>query len=503
MTNRANYDSTAASSPAAGMPVRGIARLRERQSAKQAARRMVLLAGVSAIGFAAAAVAFSWTVDPLQHYRKAWYPPVYSSEERYQNAGLARNYSYDTIILGTSMTENFSPNAVGKALGGKVMKLPLRGSVVSEQYETAKLALSTGQVKRVLWGLDYFALREESDTGEGTFPGYLYDDKLWNDYPYWFSITPYTELAKGAAKKLFSHHGTELETLDSWDSWTKFDKRLVLSDYKEAQQTEAYFGLNEDPLADVQESFNTYVLPLVKEYPQVQFDFYYPPYSILRHAVWRQTNPVRYDNQMTMRKWMFEQLDMQPNASVFDFQAESRWTFDLDQYKDLSHHRGSINTEIAEAVGRKDAAYLLTRGNIDEHNSQLNQQVRTFVIRDDDFVTSNPVLIMGEEVDFTSREEAGKDEVLVPAKELAAALKMQLVWDAGSKTITLQFGKHVVKMTTGEAFAIVDDQKKEAPSPAKLIKNKLHIPLIFVTEAVGLTIDQDVRGPAVTAFLVH
>jgi len=502
MANLSSTNPNPAASPAAGQPAARIAR-RERRSARQAARRMVLLAGVSAIGFAAAAVLLSWAVDPLQHYRKAWYPPVYSGEERFQNAGLARNYRYDTIILGTSMTENFSPSAAGEALGGNVMKLPLRGSVISEQHETAKLALSTGQVKRVLWGLDYFALRTESDTGEGEFPGYLYDDRLWNDYPYWFSITPYAELAKGAAKKLTGRRGADLETLDNWDHWVKFDKRLVMADYKEAQQKEAHFGLNEDPLADVQRSFDTYALALVKAYPQVQFDFYYPPYSLLRHAVWRQTNPVRYDNQLTMRRWMFERLDAEPNAAVFDFQAESRWTFDLDQYKDLSHHRGSINTEIAEAVGRRDAAYRLTPDNIDAQNERLDRQVRSFVVRADDTVAAYPVRIGGHDIYFTSREAAGAEDMLVPAKELASALKLQLDWDAGSKTITLQRNNHVVKMTTGEALATVDDQKSEAPSSAKLIKNKLHIPFIFVATALGLNVDRDVREPAVTAISVH
>ncbi|GFN30233.1 copper amine oxidase N-terminal domain-containing protein [Paenibacillus xylaniclasticus] len=502
MTNKASIHSNPAAMTAAEAPSRSVVLGRTKQSTNRAAKRMVLLAGVYTIGFAASAILLSWAIDPLQHYHKSWYPPIYSNEERFQNAGLARNYSYDTIIIGTSMTENFRPSEVGKALGGKAMKLPLRGSIISEQYQTAKLALSTGQVKRVLWGLDYFALRTKSDTGEGGFPGYLYDDKLWNDYPYWFSITPYAELAKGAFKKLIGQQ-TELETLDSWDSWTRFGKELVVADYKEALQKEAYFGLNEDPLADVQDAFDTYVMPLVVAYPEVQFDFYYPPYSVLRHVVWKQTNPVRYENQMTMRQWMLERLSDRPNADVYDFQAESSWTFDLNQYKDLSHHRGSINTAIAEAVGGRNPAYRLTSDNIDEHNRRLEQQVRTFVIRPDDSVTANPVRIGGRDVFFSTREAAGEEDLLVPAKELAAELKLQWRWDAGSRTITLKHNKHVVTMTIGEAFAIVDDQKKEVPSPAKLIKNKLHIPFFFAAEAVGLSVDRDVREPAVTAFVVH
>ena len=94
-------------------------------------------------------------IDPLQFYHKAtWYSPVFSTEQRYQNPGLARNYDYDTIIIGTSMTENFIPAEVDKALGGKTLKLSIRGSTADEHFKIASLALQTGKVKKVLWGLD-------------------------------------------------------------------------------------------------------------------------------------------------------------------------------------------------------------------------------------------------------------------------------------------------------------------------------------------------------------
>ena len=55
--------------------------------------------------------AFNFTVDPLQFYRPAsFYEPYYSMQQRYQNPGLARNFPYDTVIIGASMSENFVPS---------------------------------------------------------------------------------------------------------------------------------------------------------------------------------------------------------------------------------------------------------------------------------------------------------------------------------------------------------------------------------------------------------
>lgn len=128
---------------------------------RRSGRRMILQFFILSVVFAVLVGGLTYVLDPLQYYRKStWYSPVFTSEQRYQNPGLVRNYSYDTIILGTSMTENFLPSVVGEALGGQAIKLSMRGSTADEQYKIASLALETGKVKKVLWGLDYFALKD-------------------------------------------------------------------------------------------------------------------------------------------------------------------------------------------------------------------------------------------------------------------------------------------------------------------------------------------------------
>ncbi|EFM12657.1 copper amine oxidase domain protein [Paenibacillus curdlanolyticus YK9] len=477
------------------------ARLR-RHAARKTAKRMVAAAGAFAVVFGALAVLLSWAIDPLQLYHKSWYPPVYSSEERYQNAGLARHYDYDTIILGTSMTENFLPSIVGQALGGKAMKLSIRGSTIPEQYDTANLALATDQVKTVLWGIDYFALRIGQDEAEDRFPSYMYDDSYWNDYKYWFSITPYEQLGHGIMKLVVKGEGGDLERLDNWNRWVTFDRKEVLADYRKARQQEAYYGTNEAPLADVQQAFVKYVLSVVKAHPEVQFRFYYPPYSILRHVVWQETNPVRFENQIYMRKWMFEQLSKLPNAWVYDFQGESRWTFDLDQYKDLSHHREEVNSAIAEAVGRNDSAYRITDQNVDSMNELLESQVRTYVIMEDGKVRAVPVQVNGKDVLFSTRIAADGD-IFVPAKEASVALKANLEWDVQTKTLTVSKGSNVLKMTMGKSDAARDERKMEAQSPIKLIKNRLQIPLIFVSKQLGFQVERPALEPAITPILIR
>lgn len=98
----------------------------------------------------------NFVIDPFHQYKIDTSKPIAFTNERYQNAGLAKNLKYDSIILGTSMTENFVLNEVENYLNfGKVLKLSLAGSSAKEQSTTLQTAISSNkELKNVLWGLD-------------------------------------------------------------------------------------------------------------------------------------------------------------------------------------------------------------------------------------------------------------------------------------------------------------------------------------------------------------
>ena len=434
----------------------------------------------------------AFVLDPLQVYRKAeWYSPVFSTEQRYQNPGLAKNYDYDTIIIGTSMTENFLPSKVDAAIGGKSMKLSIRGSTAGEHYEIAKLALDTGKVKTVIWGLDYFSLKSGVRDDQGPFPFYLYDNNFLNDYKYWFNESTYEQLFKGLARQVRTGKAQDLETLYNWHAASAFSEFLVVKHYREARNEEAYFSLNEDPLEDIQASFDNYILSLVKAYPDVEFKFYYPPYSILRQVVWKETNPERYENQLTMKKWMHDRFSQHNNAEVYDFQTEAVWTFDLDLYKDMSHHSKDVNTWIAEAIGRRDPHYLVTADNVDVTNEMLQQQVEQAVVDSENRLHRYEVVVRAGEGDqeqaaaFSKREIASEGELMVPVKEAIDVLGASLDWDQATKTLTLKRGEDKLSMAVASDKGLLNGEEIAIPNPAKLERGTTYVPLAFVAEALG------------------
>ncbi|WP_176220576.1 copper amine oxidase N-terminal domain-containing protein [Cohnella massiliensis] len=459
----------------------------------KAGRRMLLQFAAFALLLAAVVCFATVLVDPLQFYRKsAIFPPVFSTEQRYQNPGLAKNYDYDTIVIGTSMTENFLPSVVDRTLGGKTMKLSMRGSTADEHYAIAKIALDTGRVKKVLWGLDYFSLKENDSEEAADFPDYLYDDNVWNDYRYWFNYSVYEMWFEGIARQALLGQNRDLELLNNWNDESLFGAERVVNSYRAAKQEEAYFGLNEEPADVLKARFDRYIYELAKSYPETEFYFFYPPYSVLRQEVWKETNEVRYRNQLELSVWMFERLDELPNAKVYNFQTETDWTYDLDLYKDLSHYKQDVNTAIAEAIGRDDPAYRMTRGNAASFAETLERQLATLVLTPDDRVLNMETAFAGGTAADVPRwsvlSAPGDDELSVPAKEAAQAIGASVLWDPETKTISLTLGSRIAKLQIGRAEAEIDGQSVPLAYAPSVVGGTALLPLRSVCEALGLPV---------------
>ena len=57
-------------------------------------------------------------IDPFEIYHKAehFIAPIDNGTQIYSNAGIAKSYEYDSVIIGTSMTENFTPSQLDRLL---------------------------------------------------------------------------------------------------------------------------------------------------------------------------------------------------------------------------------------------------------------------------------------------------------------------------------------------------------------------------------------------------
>ncbi|WP_223067291.1 copper amine oxidase N-terminal domain-containing protein [Paenibacillus caui] len=441
------------------------------------------------IVFALLVGSYVYLIDPLQFYHKAsFYTPKFSWEERYQNPGLARNYKYDTIIIGSSMTENFLPSEVGAKLGGSVLKLSIAGSTAKEQNLTANVAFRTGQVKQVLWGLDYFAFRGNHVSDQGDFPYYLYDTNIFNDYKYIFNesnIENAYYAIKDSKKRAANH--TSLERLNNWDRSVKYGSERVIKNWEAARYNESAYGDNEDPLESVKQSFDDNVLSLVKDHPETTFYFYYPPYSILRQQVWYTTNPQRYANQLEMKRYMFEKLSSFSNVSIHEFQTEVDITYNLDQYKDLSHHSGAINSVIVDEISKGN--HQVTAESLERNIQLLKRQAENVVVnKEEGTVYSIDLKVNSEPQSFGFIPPTAGDVIMAPLNSYAKMLGIAFDYDLEKKLITLSKGDSAAKITVGSDEAVVNGETVKLAAPVANIGGTMAAPLETIPALFGGTV---------------
>lgn len=343
-------------------------------------KKWVLITLTSTFLLLMAVVLFNFVIDPLQFFHQAFYPPAFSEEQRYQLPGLAKNYPYDSIIVGSSMTENFRPSYLKEKLGYNTLKLSISGASAKEQFMIADLAIGTGKVKNVIWGIDYFALRGDSvrvRNDFGPFPYYFYQKNILQYSKYLINIDT-TKQSLGILEDLLS--GTpmptqSLDTLYTWDTKYKYDKDIVLKAWDKIN-TENVVIEKDYEVKNIEENLQENIISLVKANPQIQFKIFYPPYSILQHYYFYKKNKSLFYNELYVKDYIFKEIGGLPNVKLYDFQQEKRITFNLDNYKDLAHHKGKFNNFIIDAMAKGD--YLVTKETLIVNKNLLNQQVEGY-----------------------------------------------------------------------------------------------------------------------------
>jgi hypothetical protein len=323
-----------------------------------------------------AVAGFNYVVDPLQFYRiSRLYPPkFFPAMERYQNAGLARNYAEDVIVIGTSVIQNFLPSHIQKSWGRKATKLSMAGSTAHEQFLVAEAALATGRVKTVLWGLDEpafawpaHAVRDD----QAPFPFHMYRKTGLNiEYLLSLSTLRLSILAPRGSGE------TDLDKYEVWYDRYEFGEKAVLKSWpgscsafrsKYVPSADAKPDAKSGPSLDrLRGSLDQNLVSLVRAYPNVTFELFLPPLATLRYV------PIAapyLDTLLPFRATVAKELLQYPNVRLRDFQTVPGIVDDLANFKDLNHFSLAISDYIIDAV--RDDRDRLGPENITSANTAL------------------------------------------------------------------------------------------------------------------------------------
>ena len=316
---------------------------------------------------------FVYKIDPYFHYHEpdteTYFYPL--NNERSQNDGICKHFEYDALITGTSMTENFKTSEMNEIFGVNSIKVPYSGATYKELNDNLTIALENNpNLKTIVRCLDYVRIFDSKDMMRedlGTYPTYLYDSNPFNDVKYLFNKD--VIFGRAYAIETVNDHEGSFPGITSFDEYARWQSEYTfgintasLDDRTPSKEGNAE-RLTEDEKKIIRGNITQNVTSLADEYPDVDFYYFFSPYS----ALW--WKDVVDDG--TIYKWIeaeqyvIELILKHENIHLYSFNNRVDITTDLNHYKDKTHYGEWINSSILHWL--YEGKGLLTKENYQDY----------------------------------------------------------------------------------------------------------------------------------------
>ena len=308
-------------------------------------------------------------IDPCFHYHAPVSGIAYTLDNaRYQNDGIVKHFDYDALITGSSMTECFKTSDLDALFGTHSVKVPFSGGSFKEVGDNLRVACeSQPNLKMVVRGIDgnrFFNGKDDVDYAD--YPTYLYDDSYLNDVNYLFN----KELLLTAMQNVIGKNANgqiqmSFDDYMNWNNHFAFGTAVVNAYYHRETLTlpESQTPITEEDYATIKANVTQNITSIAADYPDIDFYIYITPYSIYYWDYWKMLGDL--EKQLKAEKYIIELLLEHPNIHVFSFNTQHEVVENLDNYRDVAHHRGEVNTQILEWM--KEGTGLLTKENYQEY----------------------------------------------------------------------------------------------------------------------------------------
>lgn len=320
------------------------------------------LLGLTALG------ALTAVVDPYFHYHAPLTGLEYPIEnQRYQNDGIVKHFAYDAVITGSSMTENFKTSECNALFGVNAVKTPFSGGTNKELADHLNRAIAANpDIKLVIRGIDGWTLTDHKDylRTDAEFPTYLYDDRLANDVQYVLNKEILFNSTMGVLT--YTADGLSTTTFDEYSNWHglfPYGAEAVRETYPRPGKSETVSVLTEEEAQIVKESVLQNMVQPARDNPDIQFYYFFTPYSILHMD--RQNQQGILNRQFRIYTLTSSLLVEEENIHLFSFFDDYALITDLNNYRDVSHYSEDINTLILERMVRGE--HQLTKENYLTH----------------------------------------------------------------------------------------------------------------------------------------
>jgi hypothetical protein len=93
-------------------------------------------------------------------------------------------------------------------------------------------------------------------------------------------------------------------------------------------------------------NFERDTISLIAAHPDVTFEIYFPPYSILQWVAMRDASPGTFEQVYKFTAYASRRLTSFANVRLYDFREAKDVTHDLNNYADVIHHSPTIDLKV-------------------------------------------------------------------------------------------------------------------------------------------------------------
>ncbi|MEO5358369.1 MAG: hypothetical protein H7844_13880 [Nitrospirae bacterium YQR-1] len=265
--------------------------------------------------------------------------------------GKLRNYHYDSILIGSSVSDLYSTKGLNRVFNDNFVHLNNPGGTAHSYKLVLGHAFKVrGDIKRIVYVLDHFFFSGTVDrlrvTRSNLFfyydPFYLSAIKYLTDSNMLFLSLDViiSQIIKKDYKRILYGDGDGMETFtpalfNAEAAIDSFNKKLYTS---RGDELDKFYNDNAYNMDVLRQSFEFNLLQMIKTHGNTKFIIIYPPYSILEFVLLERKYNKSYHTFLDFKCYINTTLSSYDNVEIYDFQNERNITEQLNRYQDVIHH---------------------------------------------------------------------------------------------------------------------------------------------------------------------
>lgn len=327
---------------------------------------------ISAAVLLIACIALVVAVDPFFQYHKplSGFPYVVDNQLS-ANAGMAKNFDYDSILTGSSMVSNFDLDSFESKLSSKCIKVNYNGAYPKDISNILEYVFSNHEnLKTVYFGMDIYSYNSSTEDVKYPFPEYLYDNNYINDISYVFNKDVLFEYI--IAPLRFPAKRTELSKVYMMEyEESQYSKESVIGHYETPVEGSLSESEYDERIISFKENLSKNLVPFIESHPETEFVIFYPPYSIL---YW-DTRKTEGWMDLLLKEYRIvaDTLLEYGNVKIYNFSDAWEYTENLDNYVDYMHQHARVNEYILDCIASDKCR--VTRENVSDITNSMREHV--------------------------------------------------------------------------------------------------------------------------------